>query len=158
MEPLEGDLAGSFDLVAPREEGYELFSLEKRSEQLFSREHLEIIFSSPSSLLKFTAFLSTHRSQSVSMLVYYLDALKALKAIKYANAIAEALSPISKQDFTSNSARATHNKELEDKAYRAFTVLVDQDLPAYVTQMYIQIVSLSISQRITGKAQPKLPA
>jgi hypothetical protein len=84
------------------------------------------------------------------MLIYYLDALKALKAIKYANAVAEALSPIAGQDFTNTLAASTHNQELEEKAHRAFTVLVDQGLPAYVTQMYIQIVSLSISQRITG--------
>ena len=150
-EPLSGDLQGSFDLVAEAQDGHEQFSLEKRSEQLFSREHLQIIFSSPNSLLKFTAFLSTHRPQSVPMLIYYLDALKALKAIRYANAIAEALSPISGQDFTNTLATSTHNKELEEKAYQAFSVLVDRDLPAYVTQMYIQIVSLSISQRITGK-------
>ena len=86
------------------------------------------------------------------MLIYYLDALKALKAIKYANAIAEALNPIASQDFTSTLAGSTHNKGLEEKAHQAFTVLVDQDLPAYVTQMYIQIVSLSISQRITGES------
>ena len=150
-EPLSGDLQGSFDLVAKAQDGYEQFSLEKRSDQLFSREHLEIIFSNPSSLLKFTAFLSTHRPQSVPMLVYYLDALKALKAIRYANAIAEALSPISGQDFTNTLAASTRNKELEEKAYQAFTVLVDWDLPAYITQMYIHIVSSSISQRITGK-------
>lgn len=84
------------------------------------------------------------------MLIYYLDALKALKAIKYANAIAEALSPIAGHDFTNTLAASTQNQELEEKASRAFTVLVDRDLPAYVTQMYIQIVSLSISQRITG--------
>lgn len=150
-EPLSGELQGSFDLVVEAQQGHEQFSLEKRSEQLFSREHLEIIFSSPSSLLKFTAFLSTHRPQSVPILIYYLDALKALKAIKYANAIAEALSPIAGQGFTSTLPGSTNNKGLEEKAYQAFTVLVDQDLPAYVSQMYIQIVSLSISQRITGK-------
>lgn len=149
--PLSGDLPGSFDLVAEAQEGHQSFSLEERSEQLFSREHLEIIFSSPSSLLKFTAFLSTHRPQSVPTLVYYLDALKALKAIKYANAIAEALNPIAGQEFTNTLAGSTHNEGLEEKAYQAFTVLVDQELPAFISQMYIQIVSLSISQRITGK-------
>lgn len=88
------------------------------------------------------------------MLIYYLDALKALKAIKYADAIAEALNPIAGQGFTNTLAGSTHNKGLEEKAYQAFTVLVDQELPAYVSQMYIQIVSLSISQRITGKMAP----
>lgn len=151
MRPLSGDLPGSFDLVQPPDQGHERFSLEKRSEQLFSREHLGTIFSSPASLLKFTAFLSTHRPQSVPVLIYYLDALKALKAIKYSNAVAEALSPISGHGFTESRAAITLNKELEEKASQAFTVMVEQDLPAFVTQMYVQVVSLSISQRITGE-------
>ena len=156
MEPLTGDPAGSFDLVAPPESDQQAFSLETRSEQLFSRAHLEIIFSQPSSLLRFTAFLSTHRPQSVPILIYYLDALKALKAIKYANAIAEALSPIPRYDFTTNLAPSTANRELEDKASSAFKVLTEEDLPAFITNLYIQIVSMSISQRITGTLAPHL--
>ncbi|MCJ1466067.1 hypothetical protein MMC07_004686 [Pseudocyphellaria aurata] len=156
MQPLTGDLVGSFDLVAAAEEGHHTFSLEMRSEQLFSREHLEVLFSDPSLLLRFTAFLSTHRPQSVPILIYYLDALKALKAIKYANAIAEALSPISGYEFTNDPAKATANRALEEKAAQAFDVLVRDDLPAYITQLYIQIVSLSISRRITGTLAPHL--
>ncbi|KAK3174401.1 hypothetical protein OEA41_001647 [Lepraria neglecta] len=156
MEPLTGDLAGSFDLVAPPEGDSHAFSLEHRSEQLFSRGHLEIIFSHPSSLLRFTAFLSTHRPQAVPILIYYLDALKALKAIKYANAIAEALSPIPGHHFTANLAQPTINRELEDKAESAFAVLTREYLPAFITNLYIQFVSLSISQRITGTLAPHL--
>ena len=156
MQPLSGDLTGSFDLVAAADDGHQTFSLEKRSEQLFSREHLEVLFSDPSLLLRFTAFLSTHRPQSVPILIYYLDALKALKAIKYANAIAEALSPIPGHDFTTNPAKSTVNNELESKATQAFDSLVTDDLPAYITQLYIQIVSLSISRRITGTLAPHL--
>jgi hypothetical protein len=156
MEPLTGDLVGSFDLVAPPDGDSQAFSLEHRSEQLFSRGHLEIIFSNPSSLLRFTAFLSTHRPQSVPILIYYLDALKALKAIKYANAIAEALSPIPGHHFTANLAQPTINRELEDKAASAFAVLTREDLPAFITNLYIQVVSLSISQRITGTLAPHL--
>lgn len=157
MEPLTGDPAGSFDLVAPpNDDSHQMFSLERRSEQLFSRAHLEIIFSNPSSLLRFTAFLSTHRPQSVPILIYYLDALKALKAIKYANAIAEALSPIQGHEFTVNLAQATANHELEDKAASAFDVLTQEDLPAFITQMFVQVVSLSISRRITGTLAPHL--
>lgn len=156
MQPLSGELPGSFDLVAAADDGHQTFSLEARSEQMFSREHLEVLFSDPSLLLRFTAFLSTHRPQSVPILIYYLDALKALKAIKYANAIAEALSPISGYDFTATPANATANSLLEEKASQAFDVLVQDDLPAYITQLYIQIVSLSISRRITGTLAPHL--
>lgn len=156
MEPLSGDPAGSFDLVAPPAEGHPAFSLEARSILLFSRAHLEIIFSNPSTLLKFTAFLSTHRPQSVPVLIYYLDALKALKAIKYANAIAEALSPIPCHEFTADLAQPTANRVLERKAAAAFTVLTQEDLPAFITNIYVQIVSQSISRRITGTLAPHL--
>lgn len=156
MEPLTGDPAGSFDLVAPAEQRRSAFSLETRSEQLFSRAHLEIIFANPSSLLRFTAFLSTYRPQSVPILIYYLDALKALKAIRYANAIAEALSPIPNYGFTTDLANPTTNRELDNKAASAFTVLTQEDLPAFITHVYVQVVSQSISRRITGTLAPHL--
>ena len=84
LEPLnEEDIdPGSFDLVAPPDVDARQYSLERRSEQLFSTEHLKIIFNDPSLLLRFTAFLSANRVSSVPVLIYYLDAIKALKAIR----------------------------------------------------------------------------
>lgn len=141
---------GSFDLVAPADEGVKLYSLERRSELLFSNEHLQVIFKDPSLLLRFTDFLSKNRASSVPILVYYLDAVKALKAISYANAIAEALEPISGLGFTEIPAQQTANRLLEEKANQAFEAMVREDLPAYITHIYIQTVSLSIARRITG--------
>ncbi|TVY47604.1 Phototropin [Lachnellula occidentalis] len=158
LEPLgEEDIdPGSFDLVAPPDAGPMQYSLETRSEQLFSTEHLQLIFSDPSLLLRFTAFLSASRASSVPLLVYYLDAIKALKAIKYANAIAEALDPIDGLDFTSGTAKTTLNEDLEQKAKLAFDAMVREDLPAYVAHLYIQTVSVSIQKRITGTLPPHL--
>lgn len=156
FEPLEEDDPQSYDLVLPPIKGRTSFSLEARSEQLFSREHLQLIFSDPSLLLRFTAFLSTHRAQSVPLLIYYLDAIKALKAIAYANAVAEALDPITGHDFTLHPARHTVNSILEEKALKAFDVMVHEDLPAYITYLYVGIVSLSISRRVTGTLAPHL--
>ncbi|KAL8965828.1 MAG: hypothetical protein Q9197_006305 [Variospora fuerteventurae] len=156
MRPLSGDLLGSFDLVAPPVEAHQRFSLEDRAEQLFSREHLRVVFSNPTLLLRFTAFLSTHQPASVPLLIHYLDALKALRAIRYSNAVAEALNPIRGHEFTTSPVPATINPVLENRAAQAFAALVDNDLPAYITHMYIQIVSLSISQRITGTLAPHL--
>ena len=152
LEPLaEEDLdPGSFDLVAPLQPGIKQYSLETRSEQLFSREHLQLIFNDPSLLLRFTAFLSSNRARSIPILIYYLDAIKALKAISYANAIAEALEPIAGFDFTGNTAKATINADLEEKSRKAFDAMVREDLPAFVTHTYIQTVSLSIQRKITG--------
>lgn len=158
LDPLQNYDAGSFDLVAPHANGssHKQFSLETRSQQLFSHEHLHAIFSDPALLLKFTAFLSTTRPLSIPILVYYLDALKALKAIAYANAIAEGLEPIEGCEFSTSFPKPTINPALEEKAFKAFEVLVNNDLPAYITHVYIQIVSLSISRRVTGTLAPHL--
>jgi hypothetical protein len=156
LEPLENDDPASFDLVAPPRGEEPGFSLEARSQQLFSRAHLEKIFADPSLLLRFTSFLSVYRPQSVPILIYYLDALKALKAIAYANAIAEALDPIPGHDFTSHKAKPTANADLEEKASKAFDALVNEDLPAYITHVYVQTASVSISKKVQGSLAPHL--
>lgn len=147
----------SFDLIQPSQvietEGY---SLEKRSQALFSRDHLQVIFADSDQLLKFTSFLSVHRPQSVPLLIHYLDALKALRAIHYSNAICEGLEPINGLDFTQKKVEPFMSKELETRAQIAFDALVRDELPAFITHKYIQIVTQSISSRITGILSPHL--
>ena len=156
FDPLLNDDPASFDLVAPRKEGQKPFSLVALSQQLFSRDHLQVIFSDPTLLLKFTAFLSTSKPQSVPLLIYYLDALKAVKAIAYANAIMEGLEPINGLDLTTHPAKSTVNPDLDEKVSKAFDALANHDLPAYITHVYIQVVSMSISRRIMGTLPPHL--
>lgn len=157
LSPLLEDDPQSFDLIsAPSENERSQFSLEMRSEQLFSKEHLQAIFRDTASLLRFTSFLSIARPKSVPTLIYYLDALKAIRAINYANAVAEALEPISGLEFTETQARPTLNAVLEEKAGRAFDVLVRDDLPAFITHVFVQVVSVSISKRVTGNLPPML--
>lgn len=157
LSPLMEDDPHSFDLIsAPVESGRPIFSLETRSDQLFSKEHLEAIFADTSSLLRFTTFLSAYRPKSVPTLVYYLDALKALRAINYANAVAEALEPINGLGFTETGARTTVNASLEEKAKQAFDILVRDDLPAFITHVFAQVASSSIAKRVTGNLPPML--
>jgi hypothetical protein len=152
LEPLlEEEIdPGSFDLVVPAHGEGGLYSLERRSGQLFSEEHLQVIFRDPALLQQFTTFLCTNRPSSVPLLVYYLDALKALKAIAYANAIVEALEPLEGHGFSADSAARTLNESLKSKAAAAFEALARNDLPAYVTHVWIQTVSVSIKRRISG--------
>ena len=157
LSPLLEDDPKSFDLVAPNEiEDGKGYSLEAQSEKLFSREHLEAIFQDTASLLRFTSFLSLARPKSVPVLIYYLDALKALRAINYANAVAEALEPLESLEFTEGGVRSTVNAVLESKAKQAFDVLVKEDLPAFITHVFIQVVSVSIQKRVTGNLPPLL--
>ena len=130
--------------------------MESRSEQLFSKQHLEAIFRDTASQLRFTSFLSVARPTSLPTLIYYLDALKAMRAINYANAVAEALKPIRGLDFTETAPRPTLNAVLEDKARQAFEILVRDDLPAFITHVFIQVASVSISKRVIGNLSPLL--
>lgn len=150
-DPVSEDNPASYDLLAPTEEQQKKeYSLEKRSQILFSREHLQVIFNDPSLLFKFTAFLTSQRPQSLPILVYYLDTLKAIRAIHYANAILEGLDSVKGHDFTSQRLEKTTNPLLEQRADEAFEVLAREDLPAYITSLYISVVTLSITKRVTG--------
>ena len=128
-----------------------VYSIETGSHLLFSQQHLEVILTDPSLLLKFTNFLSKHRSTSVPILMYYLDALKALKAISYSNAIAEALEPIHGFEFTAMPPTPTVSSVLEEKTQQALGVLLQDDLPAYITHVYVHAVSSTLLDRVTEK-------
>lgn len=158
-EPISDDDPTSYDLVGPSqpEESPEAaWNLEKQSQALFSREHLQIIFGDPNFLLRFTSFLGLHRPQSVPILVHYLDSLKALRAIHYSNAILEGLDEVPGLDFTKGIVQPTTNGVLLKRATDAFDYLVREELPAYITHEYIQIVSASITARISGMLAPHL--
>lgn len=157
LDPVDGDDPTSYDLVPPAPpSSTQTFSLEKRAQVLFSKEHLQIIFAHPAYLLKFTTFISLHRPTSVPLLIYYLDALKSLRTIHYANAICDGLDPVPGLDFTQNPVETTVNAALESRANSAFEILAREELPAFITHQYINIVSKSISSRIAGSLAPHL--
>lgn len=158
LDPIaEDDLApGSFDLVMPAEQDANAttskYKLEERSELLFSQHHLHAIFENSAHLHRFTNFLYKHRASSVVLLNYYLSALKALRAINYSNSVLRKLHSLQDFDFTHSFHQAsnTQNLELREKADIAFEVLAREDLPAYITHVWIQTVSVSIRHRIMG--------
>jgi hypothetical protein len=153
---LSSDDPKSFELLQPSQAFTQAYSLEKASLSLFSREHLQIIFADPTFLLHFTTFLGVHRPSSVPLLVHYLDTLKSLRAIAYANAILEGLDPIDGLEWTQDAVTATVNAALETRAQAAFNILVREELPAYVCYQWIGVVSESIAARITGSLAPGL--
>jgi len=157
LDPVLDDDPSSYNLVAPPPAGdREPFSLETQTSALFSKGHLQVIFGDPTFLFKFTSFLGLHRPQSVPILVHYLDSLKSLRAIHYANAICEGLDPVEGLEFTQKPVKLTINTFLEERARKAFDVLVTEELPAFITHHYIQIVSASIIARVTGVLSPQL--
>lgn len=154
LEPLceEEIEPGSFDLVLPETEETPLYSLEERSEFLFSPDHLRIIFGDFTLYQRFATFMGTHRPKSIPLLVYYLDTVKALAAFKYANAISQAVEPLDAYEFTRDATAVPEivNDCLERKANAAFELLAQEDLPAFITNEWMQFVEVSIRRRIVG--------
>ncbi|KAI0377420.1 hypothetical protein F5Y04DRAFT_177513 [Hypomontagnella monticulosa] len=152
LEPLteeEIDPA-SFDLISPRRSPVPQYSLEARARSLFSKDHLEVIFDDPSLLQEFTTFLYTYRPKSVPILVYYLDALKALKAIGYANSITRSLVSVRGLGSSGEVVPNTVNGELLGKAGDALEALAREDLPAYITHTWVKMVSTTVKRRVAG--------
>ena len=135
-----------YDLDAPVEVNENFLSAEMLSELLFCKEHLESIFAHASLLLKFTTFLSVYRPDSIPTLLYYLDARKALRAIAYANSVAQKLEILPGHAFSEDQTDSLHSAHLERKAEKAFEVLIEQDLPAYVTHLYVHAVKSNLSK------------
>jgi len=129
--------------------------LEQRCELLFSRQHLHLILADQKLSFKFTEFLRIYRPDSVPILAYYLDAVKALKTIKYAESIINGLEPIPGHNFTSEANSATMAWVMEDKSDRALDILLKDDFPAFIAFIYVQTVDVALVDRITGREDPK---
>lgn len=154
---------GSFDIVAPPPplgQGPKAhhYSLAKRSEDLFSKEHMGIILGDARLLDQFSRFLAGVRPRSLPLLAYYLDADKAIRAIEYSNSVAAGLEKLDGccYDFASGPADKVASRSLEAKHDAAFEALAREELPMYITHVWIRIVSLSIKQRVMGTMPPHL--
>lgn len=146
----------SFDLVAPPEAPAPQYSVEVKSELLLSVEHLRVIFNDPKHMQKFTDFLYTLKPGSVPLLNYYLNLVKALKAIGYADAIIRELASINRTPSSELPLTETVSKSLIGRADETFGVLAQEELPAYVTHVWTRIVNITIKQRITNTLPPNL--
>ncbi len=156
MEPLHtpSDDSNNFDLKAPPPNKPVKF-LEHYSKQLFSEAHLRAILRDPAFSLRFTAFLNRYKPQSAPMLIRYLEAQKVIKAVEYANALAESFKPMP-GDASSQipCAAATLDSRFASRSRRAMDTLVNEALPAYITQAFTKIVTEIMVREITGNTMP----
>ena len=131
-------------------------SLEATSELLFSPGHLNSLLQEPQSVAKFTAFLSKYKPEFQPLILRYLGTQKAIKAVQYANAIAEGAA--SEEGAASNapSAAATLNKAFEEASTSSFKSLVGTALPMYITYCLVKIVTECLINEITGRQTPSM--
>ncbi|KAL8738092.1 MAG: hypothetical protein Q9181_001078 [Wetmoreana brouardii] len=148
------DDSHDFDLKPPPPRRPAKF-LETYAEQLFSDAHLQTILRDSTFFMRFTAFLNRYKSYSAPILIRYLEIQKAMKAIEYANALAESLKPISGDSSSQIPClAATIDSRFESRSRRAMDTLVNEALPAYITQRFTKIVTESMVREITGSTMP----
>ncbi|EPS29373.1 hypothetical protein PDE_04322 [Penicillium oxalicum 114-2] len=146
----------SYELIAPWD-GIEapLHKLERLSDVMFGKEHMLCILNNPRYLARFREFLLDERPRSISTLTYYLNAVKALKALEYANTLIRLstdVPPPAVQAIQNETEAAgiTINKVLERRIEDGLNALVAEELPAYITSRCITITSKIVEERVRG--------
>ncbi len=142
----------NFDLRPPPP-NTKVKQIDTLSEKLFSGDHLRVILKHPSFFLRFTAFLNRYKPHSAPMLVRYLEAQKAIKAVEYANALAETIKP-APGERSSPCPAASVDPRFEARSKRSFESLVNDALPAYITNSLTKVVTESMVKEITGTGMP----
>ena len=146
------DNAQNFDLKPPPPNS-KVKNVDTLSEQLFSGDHLRVILKDPTFFLRFTAFLNRYRPHSAPILVRYLEAQKAMKAVEYANALAETIRPTPGEN-SSPCPAASVDPRFEARSNRSFETLVNEALPAYITNCLTKVVTECMVREITGQGMP----
>lgn len=156
IEPLHtpSDDGNNFDLKAPPPKRPARF-LETYSEQILSEAHLRTILRDSGFFLRFTAFLNRYKPHFAPILVRHLEAQKAIKAIEYANALAETFKPIPGDPPNQvTSGAAILDSGFESRSRRALEALVHEALPAYITQCFTKVITEWMVREITGTTMP----
>ncbi len=148
------DRIRDFDL-APPPPNRRLSTVDGLAELLFSPKHLRLILADPSLFLSFTQFVNRYRPYTAPVLIRYLDSQKAIKAVEYANAIAETIQPLpGEHSSLMPCAAALVDVRFETRNRRAFDSLVKDALPAYITHSLVNVVTEIMVKKITGTTIP----
>jgi hypothetical protein len=151
VEPISEDDPRSFDLVPATTGGPQRgYNIEERAALLLGGRHLQTIFDDPRLYKNFVSWIQTYRPGSIPRLTIYRQAMKAIQAIKYSNAITSSMMPVEGRPFTEDKIEETVFPHLEELAKRAFDELVAEDFPAYICSIWIPIISATVHQRING--------
>ncbi|KAI9711611.1 MAG: hypothetical protein M1812_007133 [Candelaria pacifica] len=151
--PVSTDELSSFDLKAPPPPQKEK-TIEGLAERLFSEDHLRLILGDQAQYVRFTNYLNKWKPHSVPTLIRYLETQKAIKAVEYANAVADTLRPLPGEYANTSCAAAMVDNRFEARSRKALTELVIEALPSYITHCLIKIVTESLVKQITGIETP----
>lgn len=123
-------------------------SLETLSELLFSDGYLSTLTSNPALLARFTSFLDRYRPGTPALVKRYIETQKVIKALEYANAVAASLGGESAKDA------AELSPAFREDAQNAFSTLLRDALPAWVTYSLVKTATACLTAEITNASTP----
>ncbi|KAI9875478.1 MAG: hypothetical protein M1830_008420, partial [Pleopsidium flavum] len=148
------DRTQNFDL-APPPPNRAITTIDGLSQLLFSPQHLQVILGDSSFFHNFTLFVNRYKPHTAPVLIRYLETQKAIKAVEYANAVAETIQPLpGEHSSLIPCAAAQMDVRFEARNRRAFECLVRDALPAYITHTLVTTVTETVVKKITGTTIP----
>lgn len=146
----ESDEPESYDLNPPAPKTQQT-NIEATTLRFFSADHLDLILRDTNHAARLRRFLDTFMPRHASALTQYVELRKAFAAIEYANAIAHKVSRGSNDSpLIAANYDETFGTELRDTA----EALVEEALPAYLTNRLVSIVTESLVKDIIGNNSP----
>lgn len=142
-----------YDLMPPPP-NLTLANAERLADRLFSTDHLNLILRHQLSFSRFTMFLNQYRPRSAPTLVRYLESRKAKAAIDYANSIALEMTAPEKRSSSSSTTAARLSSRFDRQSQGAAEELINDALPAYITNCLTQLVTELLVKEITGTSAP----
>lgn len=134
-------------------------SIESLSEALFSAGHLNALLRHPQDLAQFTTFVGKYCPSYHSVILRYLETQKAIKAVEYANAIAESLEHPKGDDHGETSESRPSSAAILEQAFAqahssSFKVLLESALPMYITYKLVKMATECLVNEIAGRQTP----
>ncbi|KAF2862695.1 hypothetical protein K470DRAFT_211992 [Piedraia hortae CBS 480.64] len=146
--------------LAPDEPSYDLrppapsvthSKIEVLAARLFSKAHLDVILADVSAASRLTTFLKESLPQHSDTLKRYVEFRKANTAVEYANAIVDEVPmPAQRRAYVA----AQLDSRFEEEYQRMVDDLIDEALPAYITQRLVGVITDVLIKEITGNGVP----
>lgn len=134
-------------------------SIESLAEALFSPGHLDALLRHPQYLAQFTAFVGKYKPDYHATILRYLEIQKAIKAVEYANAVAQGIEYPTEGDHVEvlesrPSTAATLDNAFAEANSSSFQTLLESALPMYVTYKLVKMATECLVNEIAGRRTP----
>ena len=134
-------------------------SIESLAEALFSAGHLNAVLRHPQYLAQFSAFVGKYRPHYHKTILRYLETQKAIKAVEYANSIAEGIEYPTDSEHGEELQSRPSSAALLDNAFAeahsaSFQTLLDSALPMYITYKLVKMATECLVNEIAGRRTP----